>query len=69
MSDALIEGISQVIFSLKPTQRRRLLKHLIDSNVLSEDEEDLLTIELRKDEPKIPYKEIRRDLKKKGRLK
>lgn len=69
MSDALIDGLSQVIFSLKPTQRRQLLNRLVDSHVLSEDEEDALLVELRKDEAPIPYKKIRRDLKKKGRLK
>jgi hypothetical protein len=61
--DSLIEGLVQVILSLKPAQRRRLIDKLIDRHVLSEDDEDRMIIEMRKDEPTIPYSKIKARMK------
>jgi hypothetical protein len=69
MSEAMLDGITQVIESLKPAQRKKLINRLIASHVLSEDEQDLLLIEQRRHEPLIPYSTIRKELVKKGRLK
>ncbi|HUT55252.1 MAG TPA: hypothetical protein VM658_17820 [bacterium] len=69
MNDSMVEGLAQVILSLKPAQRRRLVNKIVESNLLTEDEEDQLLIEARKSEPSIPYAEIRNELKRKGRLK
>ena len=69
MSDVMVEGLTQVILSLKPRQRRLLITKLVNSRVLDEDAEDRLLLELRKDEPSAPYHEVRKDLCKKGRIK
>ena len=68
MTEQLVVGLTQVILSLKPAERRKLWGSLIRSHALSEDEEDTLLIETRRLEPSRPYAEIRRELVKKRRL-
>ena len=69
MTEQMLEGLSQVILALKPSERRQLWGKLVRSHALSEDEEDVLLIETRRHEPCRPYSEIRQELKKKRRLK
>lgn len=69
MGNTIVDGLTTVILSLKPRERRRLITRLVDSHVLSEDEEDRLLIEQRKDEISIPFREVVKELKEKGRLK
>ena len=69
MSDTIVEGLTQIIISLKPAQRRRLVNRLVETHALSEDDEDRMLVETRRNEASIPYDEIRRELKRKGRLK
>ena len=65
MSEAMIEGLVQVISSLKKTERRKLINRLVESRVLSEDQEDRLLLEERKHEPSLSYREVRSELKRK----
>ena len=64
----LVEGLTNIILALKPSARKKLWNKLIEAHALSEDEEDVLLIESRRKEPARPYKEIREELKKSGRL-
>jgi hypothetical protein len=68
MTQQMLEGITQIILSLKPSERRKLWGHLIRTRALSEDEADILLIETRRAEPSRPYSEIRKELIRKGRL-
>jgi len=66
MTDQMLEGLTQIIISLKPSERRKLWGRLLRSRALSEDEQDVLLIETRRPEPSRPYAEIRRELAKIG---
>ena len=69
MTQQLLEGLTKIILSLKPAERRELWGSLIRARALSEDDEDILLIESRRHEPSRPYAEIRKELVKKRRLK
>ncbi len=68
MSHSMIEGLSQVILTLKPAQRRKLINKLVEEEASSEDEEDRIIVAIRENEPSVPYEKVRQRLKKKGRL-
>ena len=69
MTEQMLEGLTKIILSLKPAERRQLWGKLARSHALSEAEEDALLIETRRQEPLRPYAEIRQELQKKKRLK
>jgi hypothetical protein len=69
MTEQMLEGLTKIILSLKPSERRKLWGKLVRTHALGEEEEDALLIETRRHEPCRPYSEIRQELKKKRRLK
>jgi hypothetical protein len=69
MSEQMLEGLTKIILSLKPSERSKLWGNLIRSRGLSQEEGDVLLIETRRHESSRPYSEIREELVRKRRLK
>ena len=65
----IVEELKSTILSLRPSARKKLWDELIKTNAFSEDEEDILILQTRKNEEGgRPYKEIRKELIKRGKL-
>ena len=63
----LVESVVQLIRALPPARRRELADRLVEQQILSEDAEDVLTIQQRRDEPVIPAERVFAELRSAGK--
>ncbi len=64
----VVEGIVTIVQGLSRTARREFMRRLVESGMLSEDEQDLLVIESRRRGRTRPLTNFVRDMQRKGRL-
>ena len=64
----LVQGVLTIVGGLNRKDRRELVQGLLDSGLLTEDEQDRLTIESRRRDRTRPLADFVADMKRKGRL-
>ncbi len=64
----LVQGVLTIVGGLNRKDRRELVRGLLDSGLLNEDEQDRLTIESRRRDRTRPLSDFVADMKRKGRL-
>ena len=64
----LVKGVLSVVQSLSQKDRRQFLRGLLDSGLLSEDDQDRLVIESRRRDRTRPLGDFVAVMKRKGRL-
>ena len=64
----LVQGVLTIVGGLNRKDRRELVQGLLDSGLLTEDEQDRLTIESRRRDRTRPLVDFVADMKRKGRL-
>ncbi len=64
----VVEGIITIVQGLSRKSRREFVRRLVESGVLSEDEQDLLLIESRRRGRTRPLNGFVREMKRQGRL-
>ncbi len=64
----LVEGVLTIVRGLSRKDRQDLLRGLLDSGVLTEDDQDRLIIESRRRDRARPFADFIKDMKRKGRL-
>jgi hypothetical protein len=64
----IVEGILTIVKGLKPREREQLVRELLESGVLGEDEQDALVIQSRRGGRTRPLDSFVRDMKRKGRI-
>jgi hypothetical protein len=61
--DQVIEGMLKIIQGLEPRKRRKFFRELLNSGMLSKDEQDILVIESRRDGPARPLEQVARNMR------
>lgn len=64
----LVEGVLTIVRGLSRKNRRDLVRGLLDSGVLTEDDQDRLLIESRRRDQTRPLADFVDEMKRKGRL-
>ena len=64
----LVQGVLTIVGGLNRKDRRELVRGLLDSGLLTEDEQDRLTIESRRRDRTRPLGDFVADMRRKGRL-
>ncbi|MDO8632212.1 MAG: hypothetical protein Q7R41_17145 [Phycisphaerales bacterium] len=64
----LVQGVLTIVGGLNRKDRREFVRGLLDSGLLTEDEQDRLTIESRHRDRTRPLADFVADMKRKGRL-
>lgn len=64
----LVQGVLTIVKGLKPRERGQLIEALLESGVLTHDEQDSLVIAERRAGRRRPFEDVERGLRKKGRL-
>jgi hypothetical protein len=64
----VIEGVLTIVKGLNRKARRQFLQRLLESGLLTEDEQDRLVIESRRRDPRRPLENFVANMKRKGRL-
>ena len=64
--DQVIDGMLTIIQGLEPRKRREFFQELLNSGMLSRDEQDILVIESRRGGPTRPLEKVARNMKRKS---
>ncbi len=62
-----VNNVLEIVREMDDEERRELIRQLLDSNLISEDEEDALIIDSRRNDPTKPYRDFLEELRKEGR--